>query len=277
MPTTTGSRESMKPPVAAGHHDIATKRLPLYLLEGVSRHVDLDGPALRLRQDRAPDLRYPLARLSRILTGQGIQWSSTALCACMEARIPIVFLGKDKRPLGYLLPTLTHRSRLDDTLQEYVSLNQWEAGYENWLRAERMRILREWCAQRLLHGYEVTESKYQELVHTYIYRKGTCLASMAPIYYSAITTLVADMLVRSGVNVRYQDIGGGTLELLRDIADLMDMTVRLEIHGMGDSIYGSDAALLNILHMFGETLHDHCLGILQRLHKTFAERLEQWH
>ena len=278
MPTIASSRESINAAsLAAMRQDTATKRLPLYLLGGANRHVDLDGPALRLRQSKATDLRYPLARLSRILAGQTIQWSPKALCACMEAQIPIIFLGKDKKPPGYLLPMQAHRSRLNDTLQEYVSLNQWEAGYQNWLRAERMRILHEWCAQQGLRGHEVTESKYRALVHAHIYRQKRHLAPMAPIYSSAITAFVTEKLVKAGVNTRYQGVGGCTLELLQDIVSLMDLVLGLEIHGIGERIYGSDAALLYILHMFNETLHDRCFGILRRLHKAFSERLEQWH
>lgn len=278
MSATTSSNEAMAPaPLAVVHREAATKRLPLYLLGGAHRHVDLDGPALRLRQSKATDLRYPLARLSRIVAGQTIQWSPRALWACMEARIPIIFLGKDKEPLGYVVPAQAHRSRLDDVLQEYVSLDQWSLGYNNWLRAERMRALREWYTQRALHGQEISESQYRELVHAHIYREKTCLAPLPPIYYSAITALVAETLVRCGVSARYQANGGCVLELLQDTANLMDMVLRLEIHGMGDHMYGTDAALLNILHMLGGTLHDRCLDTLQRLHKTLSERLERWH
>lgn len=278
MSATAGLNEAMtSPPLAAVRREAGAKRLPLYLLGGASRHVDLDGPALRLRQSRAADLRYPLARLSRIVTGQAIQWSSKALCACMEARIPIIFLGKDKGPLGYVLPAQVHRSRLDDTIQEYVSLNQWEIGYQNWLRAERMRALREWRVQRVLHGYEVSESEYRDLAHAHIYQDKACLARVPPMYHSAITGLVAETLVRSGVSARYHANDGDTLELLRDAASLMDMILRLEIHGMGDRTYGTDAALLSILHMFVESMRDRCSGILRRLHKTLSERLEQWH
>ena len=279
MSATTGSNEAMTspPPLAAVRREAGVKRLPLYLLGGASRHVDLDGPALRLRQSRATDLRYPLARLSRIVAGQTIQWSSKALCACMEARIPIIFLGKDKDPLGYVLPVQARRSRLDDALQEYVSLNEWGPGYHNWLRAERMRALREWYTQRALHGHEVSEPEYRELVRAHIYREKARLAPVPPVYHSAITALVAETLVRSGVSARYHANDGDTLELLRDAASLMDMVLRLEIHGMGDRTYGTDAALLSILHMFVESMRDRCTGMLRRLHKTLSERLEQWH
>lgn len=278
MSATTSSNKAMTaPPLAVVRRETATKRLPLYLLGGASRHVDLDGPALRLRQSRATDLRYPLARLSRILAGQTIQWSSKALCACMEARIPIIFLGKGKEPLGYVLPAQPRPSRLDDAIQEYVSLDQWRPGYQNWLRAERMRALREWYTQRALHGHEVSESEYRELVRAHIYQGTACLAPVPPMYHSAITALVAETLVRSGVSARYQTNGGEALELLQDITSFMDLVLRLEIHGMGDRVYGTDAALLSILHMFAEALQGRCLGILRRLHKTLSERLEQWH
>ena len=97
------------------------------------------------------------------------------------------------------------------------------------------------------------------------------------MYHSAITVLVAETLVRSGVSARYQTNGGEALELLQDITSFMDLVLRLEIHGMGDRVYGTDAALLSILHMFAEALQGRCLGILRRLHKTLSERLEQWH
>ncbi|MCY0873192.1 MAG: CRISPR-associated endonuclease Cas1 [Acidithiobacillus caldus] len=257
-------------------NDAVAKRLPLYLLGGKRRHVDLDGPALLLRQTGAADVRYPLGRLSRILAGQKIQWSPKALSACMEARIPIIFLGKGQEPIGYLLPVQSHSSPLDETIQETISLDRWETVYQHWLCAERMRILRGWRAARAFHGHEISEAEYRELVHVHVYGEEGHIIAASHLYYGAITALVTERLVKAGLSARYRGFGGRTLELSQDIASLLELALRLEIHGMGEAVHGSDAALLRILQVFGEMLQDRCLGILGRLHRTLLERLEPW-
>jgi len=253
-----------------------TKRLPLYLLGGKRRQVDIDGPSLLLRQSGAATMRFPLVRLSRILSGPKIHWSASALSACLDARIPIVFIGKVREPIGYLLPVQAAPSRLNETIQEYLSHESWESGYRDWLRSERMRLVREWCAARVAVGQEISRVQYRELVHEYVYAGDGRAAANDDLYRSAVAALVIERLMKSGLSARYWSVDARVLELGADITNLLEIALRLEMRGMGAALRGNDAALMRILHSFGQTLEDRCVEILGRLHRNFRERLEQW-
>lgn len=77
-------------------------RKPLYLQGQNGLAVDLDGPALRIRQLEQAAVFYPLARLARVLSKGGVRWTCDALLACAEAGVPVTFLDEKGGVRGYL-------------------------------------------------------------------------------------------------------------------------------------------------------------------------------
>ena len=69
---------------------------------------------------------------------------------------------------------------------------------------------------------------------------------------------------------------GEPLELAADLARLLGLALHLEMHGMGASLQGDNAALLRVLHSFGVRLSEHLSHLLGSLHRRFKTQLETW-
>lgn len=115
---------------------------PLYLDAGPER-ISLDeGSALRVRRSGQPDGRFPLGRLTRVVSRAATEWDLDALLACADRGIPVLFQERHGEPralfTGY---RAVHQARFRERIQELVDRPDWAALFENWHRAERHRVI----------------------------------------------------------------------------------------------------------------------------------------
>lgn len=116
-------------------------RRPLYLLADQRIAVDFAAPALRVAAaERAPTF-HPLARLSRVLSRGPVDWAGDALMACLEAGVPVLFVGDDGRVRGLLDPARTDPAGLGEHLRCAVESPEWLERYGNWLHAQQHRLI----------------------------------------------------------------------------------------------------------------------------------------
>ncbi|NJN48116.1 MAG: hypothetical protein HC808_18385 [Candidatus Competibacteraceae bacterium] len=80
----------------------ADGRKPLYLGGGAGLSVDLDGPALRVRRSERAVSWFPLARLARVVSIVTVHWQYSALLACADQGVPVVFVDRAGDVHGYL-------------------------------------------------------------------------------------------------------------------------------------------------------------------------------
>lgn len=249
------------------------RRLPLYLQGNQQTLVDTDGPALRARRVQKTPLRYPLARLARIIAGPHVEWRGDALAACQREGLPIVFLDAGGQPTGYLQPAQAKPSRLHHVLEELLDRADWESHHANWLRAQRMALLQDWRKQR-----QPDEQDYRELCRRHVYQAEAETPVFAPDtpQAAALTAYTLQTLHHAGLQPRYWSEHGQPCELARDLTRLLGLALRLELHGLGDAMHGASEVHLRILHGFAariEPLLRHSLGSLHRHYKTL---LEEW-
>ncbi len=257
---------------------VTARRLPLYLYGRNPTQVDLDGPALRVRRKDKADNRYPLARVSRILSGMAVEWHSRALKACLEAQIPIIFLDKTGEPQGHLQPALRKPSRLDTLLEELLDRPDGHAQYALWLRAERMRTLLVWHRTSIAQGREPDPQAYRELARRYVYQGEDPSLGLAGnhIYNSALYALALQHIHRAGTRAIHWGQDGVPLHLANDLSALLRLALALELQGLGQAAQVQDAALLTVLHAFGPTLNQRSQEILGRLVRRLTQLLEEW-
>jgi hypothetical protein len=111
-------------------------------LDGVAAPVAvlLEGPALRLRRPEAADRFAPLAGLARVTVhGPRVHWRPEAMLACLEAGIPVVFLGARGALAGVLVPSRPPRQRADlpGLLDLAASVPGFRGRLEDFCRAAR--------------------------------------------------------------------------------------------------------------------------------------------
>ena len=79
----------------------AEVRKPLYLKGKAGTRVEVDGPALRVRQPERAVQWFPLARVARVVSSGAVAWGCEALLLCAESGTPVVFLQRDGSVRGY--------------------------------------------------------------------------------------------------------------------------------------------------------------------------------
>lgn len=121
---------------------------PLYINGTGARNVCLDGPALKVQQLHAAELRFPLARISRIVVSGEVSWSTDALLACADAGIVVCFLRADGRPRARWIGKPTSRSTFTQHWRDFLDRPDWEEQYGNWRTNLRRHAMR-FCAMRL--------------------------------------------------------------------------------------------------------------------------------
>jgi hypothetical protein len=109
-------------------------RKPLYLQGRNGLEVELDGPALRIRQPERAATFYPLARLARVLSKGGVRWSCDALLACADAGVPVTFLDGDGGVRGYLFGPSSGDHELYRRLRAWLRRADGLSRYTDWRR-----------------------------------------------------------------------------------------------------------------------------------------------
>ena len=254
------------------------QRLPLYLYGQNPTQVGADGPALAVRIAHKATLRYPYARLARVIAGPRVEWQAQALVACQREGLPSVFRDGAGAPTGYLQPVLGKPSRLDSVIEEMLDRADWAMHYSHWQRAERMNLVQDWRRARLAAGKEVEEDDFQELVRQHVYRPESEDFFFAPSgpQAGALTAYALQTLHRAGLKPRYWGSHGDPLELAADLTRLLSLALHLEMQGLGSSLHGEQAALLRVLHSFGPRIDQILTHLLGSLHRRLKSLLEEW-
>ena len=262
----------------ANQRSAATQRLPLYLYGQSPTQVSADGPALLVRIAHKAPLRYPFARLARVIVGPRVEWRADALAACQHQGLPIVFLDGAGEPTGYLQPVQGKPARLNGVIEEMLDRVDWRMHYSHWLRAERMRLLHDWRRAQEAAGKVVDAGDFRELVRQHVYRPDTATLPFAPAspQAGALSAYTLQALHQAGLQPRYWGNHGDPLELAGDLTRLLGLALHLEMHGLGTAMHGDNAALLHVLHSFGARISQRLHHLIGSLHRRLKTLLEEW-
>lgn len=105
---------------------------PLYIDSSPGCRVVLDEPALRVVVPDKADQLFPLSRISRVVCNGAVEWSMSALLACADAGINLLFLEKNGEVRARWLGQGGERQSLTQRLVDLlVRADGWQR-YENW-------------------------------------------------------------------------------------------------------------------------------------------------
>lgn len=121
---------------------------PLYLDGSGAQRVSLDGPALKVQRPHSAAVRFPLARISRVVVSGEVTWSTAAMLACADAGIVVCFLRADGRPRARWIGRPTSRSTFSQHWRDFLDSPDWEERYGDWRTNLRRHAIR-FCAMRL--------------------------------------------------------------------------------------------------------------------------------
>lgn len=249
---------------------------PLYLMSPCRCVVDIDGPALSVSRERRPAVRYPLARVSRIVCTASIEWRARAVATCLERAIPIVILNATGAPVGYMQPVVPVRSSLDMLLVELLERTDWREQYDNWLRAERMRIVQSWLRHRSEAGHPVDTPARREAIRQFVYTKEHPATRHEGLYRAALMALSCEYVRKAGLAAVYTAIDGSELSLATDVCRLLEIALELEMQGLGERLQTTTRETIHILETYSDGLERCCVHILGRLFRRTQELLREW-
>jgi hypothetical protein len=202
------------------------ERKPLYLSGGGELTVDLDGPALRVRQEDRAAMCYPLARVGRVISRGSVKWDSDALLACAKTGIPVLFQLHDTEVCGFLFGW----SASDDALFRALRTRLGRPGggkvYLGWQRAMTEQAL-------IVLAQQMPEMAGANSAEDWRCRLGQCYQRYVDAEsYAALTqrlrallgALSAQLLMEAGLDaLRTGRVG---VNLVGDLAGLLDWALQ---------------------------------------------------
>jgi hypothetical protein len=260
----------------------AGSRRPLFLGPALRGRVDIDGPALRVRAEGRAEVRFPLERVSRVVASVRLSWSADALRACLESLIPIVMVGADGAPLGSFQPARLRPSRFEAALAELLDRPDWRDLYGCWLRSARMRVLDDWRRARREEGGAPDEGAYRALVRRYVYRHGAAPAAPSAahettaFWRAALYALATATTARWGLPPLLWGHGGEAIDLRRDLADLLELRLRLEVREEAEAALKGEATMLFVFHALTDKLDLEAKRAMRSLARRLREALSEW-
>lgn len=160
----------------------------LYLGNREHKRVSCTDEALVVTNARAQIMRYPVARVARVVSSADVvDWSGAALALCMRAGIGITWLDSKGQAIGSVYAQKRHTASLATVLELWTERADGVPLYQNWLRARRMDVVMRWGeaqASRITpQQWEATKRQYvyggQFSVHLPAALRDLCLAYVA--------------------------------------------------------------------------------------------------
>jgi hypothetical protein len=111
----------------------------LYLDGRRGMRVALDGPALRVVTTGRADGRYPLGRVTRVVTIGNIAWQPRALLACFHFGVSVAMLDRRGRFVRLCFAAENEANGLARHLGELLEVERYRRRFERWRHAAQHR------------------------------------------------------------------------------------------------------------------------------------------
>lgn len=248
---------------------------PLYLLGKLAARIDAAGEHLVLHPHSGDPMRFPLARVCRIICNRHLAWSGAALALCLAKGVPITWVDGHGRALGSAQPRHAQPQPFATLIEVYLELPDWPKRFANWLARRRLETLTT-CARRAAEtGHGPDAYAYESLKREFVY-KGSHPLSFSADGEGWCHALAVDRLHREGLQSCYWGFGGSRLALGAELAALLWAELNLDCGSIAAS---ADSGLVNARFFESwahrrETRLCHHLGDLKR---HLARELEAWH
>ncbi len=250
-------------------------RKPLYLLGQTPARIDAGADHLLLHRETLAPMRFPLARVCRIICTRHLTWSGAALALCLSEGVPITWVDGHGHALGTTQTRHATAQPLATLIETYLELPDWSQRFANWRARRRLETLTT-CAKRAAESGEGLDAlSFMELKREYVYKGEHPLAFHAD-GEGWCHALAIDHLHREGLHGCYWGFDATRLELATELAALLWAELNLDC---GALPAGAEHGLV-VARLFEAWAHrreDRLLHHLGDLKRHLAREVETWH
>lgn len=252
-------------------------RKPLYLLHPSPARIDAGTNHLVLQPANGATLRFPLARVCRIVCNRHLSWTGNALTACLRAGIPITWTDGYGHALGALHPRLTPPQPFSTLIETYLELPDWQQRFANWTTRRRLETLTACALRAAKTGHRIMDPRaFAALKREYVY-KGTHPINVKPDSASWCHALVVERLHQEGLQTNYWGFDASHLALADELAALLWAEFNFDAGSIANA--HADHTQLSV-HLFENWAREHSTRLLQHLgdlKRHLAREIEAWH
>lgn len=266
MPTTAPRTRSATP---------QPDRKPLYLLSPSPAQMDAGADHLMLRRDKLSPMRFPLARVCRVICTRHLNWTGPALLLCLREGVPITWVDGHGHALGATQSRQAQPLPFSTLIETYLELPDWPRRFANWRARRRLETLTT-CARRAAEaGHGPDGLRFEELKREYVYN------GVSPVGFDAggeawCDALAVDRLHREGLQGCYWGFDGTRLDLGAELGALLWAELNLDC---GAVAAGAEQGIM-IARLFESWAHlreGRLLLHLGDLKRHLLRELEAWH
>lgn len=237
---------------------------PLYLGHaGGHKRVAHTTEALVITNTQGQTLRYPLARISRVVSSPAVDWAGGALTLCLKHGITITWADAKGHPLGNASPTPPSHSPHLNALTLLLEHPEGPAHYQHWQRSRRMAVLIHWGQTS---AQPISPAHWENTKREWVYR-----GQLAPHLPHAVHThchaWVVAQLNSSHLPTQLLDARAAPVPLAHDLTQLLWAQMNLCSGPLADTTQ-TERELADLFERWhtahGAALHLH-LGALLRV------------
>ena len=205
----------------------------LYLGGREHKRVSCTDEALVVTNARAQVMRFPLARVARVVSSTDVvDWSGPALALCMRAGIGITWLDARGQAVGSMYAQPRSTASLATVLELWAERADGVQLYQHWLRARRMDTLVRW---RNEHAEVVTPQQWETTKREYVYGSQYTVHLPEPLRHLCMA-YVAAQLNSHGLCPQLWGPRLESMDLDEDLCDLLWAEMNLGAGTLADTV-----------------------------------------
>lgn len=250
-------------------------RKPLYLLSPAPARMDAGADHLMLRRESGAPLRFPLARICRVICNRKLTWTGTALALCLSEGVPITWVDGHGHALGCTQSRTVQPQPFATLIETYLELPDWPTRFNNWLARRRLETLTA-CAQRAAQtGHGLDPVRFQSLKREYVYN-GAHPEAFAADGQAWCHALTVDRLHHEGLQACYWGFDASRLELASHLAALLWAELNLDCGTLPAST-DEGIVVARLFEAWAHQRESRLLLHLGDLKRHLAREIEAWH
>ena len=244
---------------------------PLYLQGKPGMRVVLDTPALSIVVPDKSRQLFPLSRISRVVVSGNVDWSMSALLACADTGISVIFLTDCGAVRCRCLGVAQSKQNI---VQQFVTLFQRvdsEQHYQDWQRAMQRMAVRSSARRVGVTDWQVAEARELSIWVNESFSRDwlPVLNLIQGFLLSSILSYLGDF----GLDARCEYLVEGQINLAEDLSQLLlwDFYPAL-LTWNGRCVVTPEHELIIKFYEARNQRVEHLLhGLLNRLHQCLLE------